>query len=79
MVARLSRRGESRVLKQPLALFGCQPVAETDAETPDALDAADARGEFGAQEPGVGSLVRDAADRRSRRLIVAGAYCRCSR
>jgi hypothetical protein len=65
--------------QQPSALFGREPVAETDAEAPDALDAADARSEFRAQQASIGGLVRDPPDAANRRLMVAGAYCRCSR
>jgi hypothetical protein len=43
-------------------LFRCEPVAEADAKTADAFHAADARGQFGAQEAGVGRLVRHAAN-----------------
>jgi hypothetical protein len=39
-------------------LFRRQPVAETDAKTPNALHAANACGQLRAQEAGVGRLVR---------------------
>jgi hypothetical protein len=37
MVAQFTRSRRSRVIEQPEALFGRQPVLETDAETTDAL------------------------------------------
>ena len=61
MVAQLSRRARLLVVQRPTALFGRQPVAKPDAETTNALHTADARGQFRAQEPGVGRLVRDPA------------------
>src|SRR5229473_8601020 len=60
MITRLSRRAELHVLQQSSALFGSKPVAETDAEAPDTLHAADACGQLRAQEPSVGRLVRHA-------------------
>jgi len=59
MVAQLSRRGRLGVLQQPPALFRRQPVPESDAQTSNALHAADARSQFGAQEARVGRLVGD--------------------
>jgi len=41
-------------------LLGCQPVPESNADPPYPFDAADTRREFGAQESGVGRLVRHA-------------------
>ncbi len=64
MVACLARRSWWSVLQQPSALLGGEPVAETDPEAPDALDAADARSEFRAQQPSIGGLVRDPPNRR---------------
>src|SRR5213596_1984588 len=64
MVAQFSRRGGGRVLQQPQALFGRQPVPDPDAEPPNALHAADTRSQFGAQEAGVGRLVGDPANGR---------------
>jgi hypothetical protein len=64
MIAQFTRRRRNRVIEQPSALFGSEPVPETEAKATDAFDAADAGGEFGAQESGVGGFVRDATDRR---------------
>jgi hypothetical protein len=47
------------MFQQPSALRGRQPVPEPDAETPDALHTADARGQFGAEEASVRRLVGD--------------------
>jgi hypothetical protein len=44
--------------------IGDDPVAETDAKTPNALHAADACGQLRAQEAGVGGLVRHPAHSR---------------
>jgi hypothetical protein len=79
MVTRLSRCGELRVIEQSSTLIGREPVAETDAEAPDTLHAADACGQLRAQEPSVGRLVRHPPNGGQAELIVAGAYCRCSR
>ena len=51
-----------RMLQQTPPLLRREPISETYAKTPHALDAADACGEFGTQKAGVGCLVRDAAD-----------------
>jgi hypothetical protein len=64
MIAEFAQRRRNRVIEQPSALFGSEPVPETEARATDAFDAADAGGEFGAQESGVGGFVRDATDRR---------------
>ena len=44
-------------------LLRCQPVSETDTQPPHAFDAADARSEFRAQQPGIGRFVCNTADR----------------
>jgi hypothetical protein len=59
--------------QQPSALFGREPVAQTDAKTPHALHAADACGQLGTQEAGVGGLVCHAAH--GRETEIDGGRC----
>ena len=61
LVAKLTRGAANR-MHQPSTLFGGQPVAAANAKAPYALHAADARRQFRAEEPGVGSFIRDSSD-----------------
>jgi hypothetical protein len=77
MIARLARRRWLRAHEQPSALLRCQPVSETDTQPPHAFDAADARSEFRAQQPGIGRFVSNtggplptAVDRRRCMLLL---------
>jgi hypothetical protein len=54
-------------------LIGSEPIAQPDAETPNAFHAPNACGEFGTEKAGISGLVGDTPDGASRRLIVAGA------
>jgi hypothetical protein len=73
MVAQRARRGWLRVFQQPPALLGRQPVPEPDPETPNALHAPDAGGQFGAQETRIRRLVGDPAN--GREPQVDGGRC----
>jgi len=43
-------------------LIGGEPVAQANAQAPNAFHSPDAGGEFGAEEAGVSRLVRDTPD-----------------
>ncbi len=59
--------------EETLALFGREPVAEAYAQPPHAFDAADAGGQFGAQQAGVGRLIGDTPN--GSKSEVDGRWC----
>jgi hypothetical protein len=79
VVPQLSNCRWSRGLEKPPPLFGRQPVPQPNADPPHSLDAPNAGCQFRAQETGIGCLIRNTPTAAKRRLIVAGAYARCSR
>jgi hypothetical protein len=58
--------------EKPSTLFRRQPVAEADADAVDPFHAADARGQFRAEETSIGGLVRDPADGRETQVDRGG-------
>jgi len=56
----LARGRWRRAFQEPPALLRGQPVPEANAYPPHALHATNAGGQFGAQEAGVGCLIRNA-------------------
>jgi hypothetical protein len=48
--------------EQPLGLFSCQPVPNSNSDPTDALDSSDSGSEFRAEKPGIGSFKRDTSD-----------------
>src|ERR1700674_1959897 len=53
-------------------IIGSEPIAETDAETPDTLHAADARGQFGLERTTSAVSYATRRTAANRRWIVAG-------
>jgi hypothetical protein len=72
MVASCAWRCSIGFGEQPSALFRRQPVPEAHADASEPLYAADASSQFGTEETGIGSLVRDPANGREAQIDRGG-------